>query len=283
MRMRYAVWKWSDSIYTTTDAFALSFRFWVKGNTQLWRHIHEFPNFRHPVLYLLPHESLPGAIQFAAYAAIRSRTTNRMPYPDIWNHPRPFTCFSIFAAYRITHAADAYRVYGILALCCEPAHRVAACAALDGVGSINPPLRVGCDCCRMHAMPYEIGTLLLSFSVCTHYNEGNIICHDISGAYNDDFVATLVKTITWLLKCFEQCIGVCDKPLLNAWTLIIMLENGVLPRKHACLKLRDDPGKTYFTKIIVSTFVETYLPNGILWFDDDSSITRYTRCSVGPI
>ena len=23
--------------------------------------------------------------------------------------------------------------------CCEPAHRVAACAALDGVGCINPP------------------------------------------------------------------------------------------------------------------------------------------------
>ena len=46
---------------------------------------------------LLPHESLHGPIQFAAYAAIRSRTTNRMPYPDIWNHPRPFTCFSIFA------------------------------------------------------------------------------------------------------------------------------------------------------------------------------------------
>ena len=30
-------------------------------------------------------------------AAIRSRTTNHVPYPDIWNHPRPFTCFSIFA------------------------------------------------------------------------------------------------------------------------------------------------------------------------------------------
>ena len=62
------------------------------------------------------YESLPGAIQFAAYAAIRSRTANRMPYPDIWNHPRPFTCFSMFPGYRITHAAYAYRVYGIQAL-----------------------------------------------------------------------------------------------------------------------------------------------------------------------
>ena len=56
---------------------------------------HGFPNFRIPPSDFV-HESLHGAIQFAAYAAIRSRTTNRMPYPDIWNHPRPFTCFSIF-------------------------------------------------------------------------------------------------------------------------------------------------------------------------------------------
>ena len=111
---------------------------------------------------------------------------------------------------------------------------------------------------RVHAMPYEIGTLLLSFSVCTHDNEGNVICHEISGAYNDDFVATLVKRVTCLLKCFDQCFGVCDKPLLNAWTLIIMLENGVPPSKHVCLKLRDDPGQKYFAKIIVSTFVKTY-------------------------
>ena len=32
------------------------------------------------------------------------------------------------------------------------------------------------------------------------------------------------------------------KPLLNAWTLVMMLENGILPRSHACLKLRDDQG-----------------------------------------
>ena len=34
-------------------------------------------------------------------------------------------------------------------------------------------------------MRHEIGTLLLSFLVCTHDNAGNIICHDISGVDND--------------------------------------------------------------------------------------------------
>ena len=63
-----------------------------------------------------------------------------------------------------------------------------------------------------------------------------------SGVDNDDFVTILVKRVTCLLKCYDQCLGVCEnKPLLNAWTQAMMLENGILPRKHACLKLRDDP------------------------------------------
>ena len=32
------------------------------------------------------------------------------------------------------------------------------------------------------------------------------------------------------------------KPLLYACNRVMMLENGILPRMHACLKLRDDPG-----------------------------------------
>ena len=62
-----------------------------------------------------------------------------------------------------------------------------------------------------------------------------------SGVDNDDFVTILVKRVTCLLKCYDQCIVVCEKPLLNAWTQVMMLENGILPRKHACLKLSDDP------------------------------------------
>ena len=63
-----------------------------------------------------------------------------------------------------------------------------------------------------------------------------------SGVDNDDFVTILVKRVTCLLKCYDQYLGVCEnKPLLNAWTQAMMLENGILPRKHACLKLRDDP------------------------------------------
>ena len=66
--------------------------------------------------------------------------------------------------------------------------------------------------------------------------------HNLSGVDTDNFVAILVKRVTCLLKCYDQYLGVCEKPLLNAWTLVMMLENGILPRKHACLKLRDDPG-----------------------------------------
>ena len=54
--------------------------------------------------------SLPHTQPFAAARQIAC---------DIWNHPRPFTCFSIVAGYRITHTASAYRVkimHGILAL-----------------------------------------------------------------------------------------------------------------------------------------------------------------------
>ena len=59
-----------------------------------------------------------------------------------------------------------------------------------------------------------------------------------SGVDNDDFVTILVKRGTCLLKC----LGVCENPLLNAWTQVMKLENGILPCKHACPKLRDDPG-----------------------------------------
>ena len=64
-----------------------------------------------------------------------------------------------------------------------------------------------------------------------------------SGVGNDDFVTILDKSVTCLLKCYDQCLGVCEKPLLNAWswTGVTMLHNCILPRKHACLKLRDDP------------------------------------------
>ena len=98
--------------------------------------------------------------------------------------------------------------------------------------------RVECDCCRLQAMRHKIGMLSLSFSMCTHDTVGNITWHNLSGVDNDDFVAIIVKSVTCLLKCYDQCLGVCDKPLLNAWTLIMMLENGFLPRKYACFKLR---------------------------------------------
>ena len=47
---------------------------------------------------------------------------------------------------------------------------------------------------------------------------------------NDDFVTIPVKRVTCLLKCCDQCLGVREKPLLNAWTQAMMLENGILPR-----------------------------------------------------
>ena len=89
----------------------------------------------------------------------------------------------------------------------------------------------------------EIGTLLISFSICTHDTAGNIIWHDLSGVDNDDFIAILVKRVTCLLKCYDQCIGV-----LNACTLVRMLESSNIPR-HACLKLRDDPGNVRSRRI----------------------------------
>ena len=98
-------------------------------------------------------------------------------------------------------------------------------------------------------MRHEIDMLLHPFSICTHENAGNNICHDISGVDNDDFVTILVKRVTSLLKCYDQYLGVCDKPLF----ITLLLENGVLSPKYACLKL-------YITQITVAT--------------------RYTRCSV---
>ena len=41
-----------------------------------------------------------------------------------------------------------------------------------------------------------------------------------SGVDNDYFVTILVERVTCLLECYDQCL---------------------VPRKHACLKLRDDP------------------------------------------
>ena len=101
--------------------------------------------------------------------------------------------------------------------------------------------RVECDCCRLQAMRHKIGMLLMSFSMCTHDTADYMIWHNLSGVDNDDFMAILVKRITCLLKCYNQCFGVCEKPLLNAWNRVMMLENGILPRMHACLKFRDDP------------------------------------------
>ena len=92
--------------------------------------------------------------------------------------------------------------------------------------------RVECDCCRLQAMHHKIGMLLLSFSKCAHDTAGNIIRPNLSGVDNDDFVAILVKRVTCLLKCYDQCLGVCDKPLLNACTLDMMLENALLPRRQ---------------------------------------------------
>ena len=88
-----------------------------------------------------------------------------------------------------------------------------------------------CDCCRLQEMRHKIGMLLLSFSMCTHDTAGNMIWHNLSGVDNDEFVAILVKRVTCLLKCYDQCLGVCDKPALNTWTLVMMLGNGILPRK----------------------------------------------------
>ena len=121
---------------------------------------------------------------------------------------------------------------------------VAVVVSIAGeVDFVHLDWRVECDCCRLQAMRHSIGMLLISFSKCTHDTAGNSIRHNLSGVDNDDFVAILVKRVTCLLKCYDQCRGVCecDKPLLNAWALDMMFENGILPRKHAYLKLRDDP------------------------------------------
>ena len=71
--------------------------------------------------------------------------------------------------------------------------------------------RVESDCCRLQAMLHKIGMLLLSFSMCTHDTAGNIIWHNLSGVDNDDFMAILVKRVTCLLKCYDQCLGVCGE------------------------------------------------------------------------
>ena len=67
--------------------------------------------------------------------------------------------------------------------------------------------RVECDCCRLQVMRHRIGMLLLSFSMCTHDTAGNTIWRNLSGVDNDDFVAILVKMVTCLLKCYDQCLG----------------------------------------------------------------------------
>ena len=47
-----------------------------------------------------------------------------------------------------------------------------------------------------------------------------ILMATLSGIFSDvdtdDFMTILVKRVTCLLKCYEQCLGVCEKPLLNA-------------------------------------------------------------------
>ena len=83
---------------------------------------------------------------------------------------------------------------------------------------------------------------LILFILMASWNATAAAWPNLSGVDNDDFMAIRIKRVTCLLKCYDQCLGVCEKPLLNAWTMVMMLENGILPRIHACLKLRDDPG-----------------------------------------
>ena len=83
-----------------------------------------------------------------------------------------------------------------------------------------------CDCSRLQAIRRKIGMLLHSMSMCTHDTASNSIWHNLSGVDNDDFVAILVYMVTCLLKCYDQGLGVCDKPLLNAWTMVMVFENG---------------------------------------------------------
>lgn len=55
---------------------------------------------RFPVRFCtkLSHQPLHGTVKFVTQSAIRSRNTNRMPHPDIWNRARLFTHCTIFAA-----------------------------------------------------------------------------------------------------------------------------------------------------------------------------------------
>ena len=101
------------------------------------------------------------------------------------------------------------------------------CVDCRDVYFVNLDWRVECDYRRLLAMRRKIGMLLLSLSMCTHDTAGNVIWHNLSGVDNDDFVAILVYMVTCLLKCYDQCLGVCDKPLLNAWTMVMVFENGI--------------------------------------------------------
>ena len=52
-----------------------------------------------------------------------------------------------------------------------------------------------------------------SLSTSERFTAGNIIWHiiNLSDVDNDDFVTILVERVTCLLKCYDQCLGVCKK------------------------------------------------------------------------
>ena len=101
-----------------------------------------------------------------------------------------------------------------------------------------------CDSCRLQVCGATKSACCLFPSPSALMTLRATLSGIFSGVDNDNFVTILVKRVTCLLKCHDQCHGVCEKPLLNAWTQsqVMMLANGILPHKHACLKLRDEPG-----------------------------------------
>ena len=109
--------------------------------------------------------------------------------------------------------------------------------------------------------------------------------------------------VTCLLKCYDQCLGVCDKPLLNAWTMVMVFENGifrvsmpasnsVMTREMSCPDTAHSIGEDtlithtkgptlhlqlYYSNHSFDFRYNTHITNAI---GDDNGITRYTRCSV---
>ena len=55
-----------------------------------------------------------------------------------------------------------------------------------------------------------------------------------SGIDIDDFVTILVERITCLLKCYDQCLGVCEKHLQNAWNRVMMFAPCIFSTLFCC-------------------------------------------------